>query len=412
MKVVHLNTSVNQSSAPLRLHKALCRKGIESKILVLNEGDEEAGVFRVSRTFLYKCKRKIFAFYRNIVAKKYHVIEFMPFTIKPIGIDVSKMPEMKEADVIFLHWICGDYMSPKTIGKILDMGKPVLWACHDNFPFTGGCHVRLGCNRYEEKCGCCPQIHSQKERDITAKLVEDKQRNLEKDNLFLTSPSKWMDRNVSNSAVFRNQKHYILPNAIDTEVFIPHEKEEVRKKLGLNKDSFLILMAIKGHEKIPYNGTVFLKEIFRKLSEAYSDGKIKGKEVEIIVFGTTELNVECVLPIHNLGYIKKAEDLSVIYCAADVYVITSLEDSFNQTAAECMSCGTPVVAFRNGGIEDIIDHKVNGYLAQYKDVDDIMKGITMDWKEKHGVSARKKIEKNFSYEVVADRFLEIVKDLC
>ncbi|MFI5185153.1 MAG: glycosyltransferase [Chitinophagales bacterium] len=42
---------------------------------------------------------------------------------------------------------------------------------------------------------------------------------------------------------------------------------------------------------------------------------------------------------------------------------------------ESLSCGTPVVGFNVGGIPDMINHKMNGYIAEYKDANDIAAGI-------------------------------------
>ncbi|MCL6473020.1 MAG: glycosyltransferase family 4 protein, partial [Firmicutes bacterium] len=42
---------------------------------------------------------------------------------------------------------------------------------------------------------------------------------------------------------------------------------------------------------------------------------------------------------------------------------------------EALSCGVPVVAFRTGGIPELIDHMETGYLAKYRDVDDMTKGL-------------------------------------
>jgi len=42
---------------------------------------------------------------------------------------------------------------------------------------------------------------------------------------------------------------------------------------------------------------------------------------------------------------------------------------------ESMCCGIPVVGFDVGGIPDMISHKVNGYLAKYKDSEDLASGI-------------------------------------
>jgi len=53
----------------------------------------------------------------------------------------------------------------------------------------------------------------------------------------------------------------------------------------------------------------------------------------------------------------------------------SLADNFPTTILESQACGTPVVGFNVGGIPDMIKHKENGYLAIYKDAQDLAEGI-------------------------------------
>lgn len=413
MKVVHLNTGVNRTSAPFRLHEALGRAGVVSDILVLNEGAELPGVRQVSRSFWYKCKRKAAAFWRAECLKRYRPMAFMPFTALPIGMNVTKNPAVKEADVIFLHWVCGDFMSPDTIRRLLRTGKPVFAVCHDNYPFTGGCHVRLGCRYFEKNCGCCPQLHSDKEKDLTSRLLERKKSFQKFSNLYVCSPSRWMDANAAKSTVFAGKRHFVLPNAIDTEVFYPYERKTVREAWGFAPESLVILAGLKANAKIPYNGTEYLRKVFEKLQEHCTEGKWNGRRVEIAVFGVKETEQEKAggFPIRNLGFIGEAKMLAKLYAAADVYLITSLEDSFNQTAAECMACGTPVAAFQNGGIADIIDHKKNGYLAEYKNEEDLTKGLLWAAEYADRKEARRKICECFSYEKVSGRFLEIADEV-
>ena len=67
--------------------------------------------------------------------------------------------------------------------------------------------------------------------------------------------------------------------------------------------------------------------------------------------------------------------MAMMYAAADVFVTPSLQDNLPNTIAEAMSCGTPCVGFNVGGIPEMIDHLQNGYVAQYKDVNDLAEGI-------------------------------------
>ena len=47
---------------------------------------------------------------------------------------------LKEADIINLHWINGGFLSLKSLEKLSELNKPVVWTLHDMWAFTGGCH--------------------------------------------------------------------------------------------------------------------------------------------------------------------------------------------------------------------------------------------------------------------------------
>ena len=63
------------------------------------------------------------------------------------------------------------------------------------------------------------------------------------------------------------------------------------------------------------------------------------------------------------------------YGAADVFVLPSRLDNFPNTMLEAMASGTPCVGYAVGGIPDVIEHKINGYLAQAGDTSDFAAGI-------------------------------------
>jgi glycosyltransferase involved in cell wall biosynthesis len=82
-----------------------------------------------------------------------------------------------------------------------------------------------------------------------------------------------------------------------------------------------------------------------------------------------------------------------------------------------MSCGTPVVAFGATGLLDIIDHKLNGYLAKPFDTTDLANGIewmlNLEKKEYNNLckNAREKVEKEFDSKVVAKKYIKLYKDI-
>ena len=94
---------------------------------------------------------------------------------------------------------------------------------------------------------------------------------------------------------------------------------------------------------------------------------MKNDDINLIVFGGNNKNFYSKIPfkIHNFYEINNDEILQKLYSAADVMVAPSKMETFGLAAQESISCGTPVVAFNNTGLAEIIEHKVTGYLAEF-----------------------------------------------
>jgi glycosyltransferase involved in cell wall biosynthesis len=134
----------------------------------------------------------------------------------------------------------------------------------------------------------------------------------------------------------------------------------------------------------------------------------------LVVFGDLEPdNVpDTGIETRHVGYIDNNERLSLLYSAADASVVPSLQEAFGKTLIEAMACATPVVAFASGGPLDIIDHRVDGYLAQPYDPSDLARGIAWcldETEQGHdiGGAARRKVERDFDIHVVADRYRDL-----
>ena len=74
-----------------------------------------------------------------------------------------------------------------------------------------------------------------------------------------------------------------------------------------------------------------------------------------------------------------------------------------------------MVAFNTTGLKDIIDHKINGYLAEPFNSEDLKNGI--EWilnnenYETLSKNACKKIVSHFSEEVLIPKFIELYKEI-
>ena len=107
--------------------------------------------------------------------------------------------------------------------------------------------------------------------------------------------------------------------------------------------------------------------------------------------------------------------MRLLYSASDLLVVPSRQEAFGQVATEAGSCETPSIVFKNTGLEDIVDHKINGYLANYLSFEDLASGIEWSLDDannyKIGKNARKEIIKKFSNEVIANKYKELYLSL-
>ena len=100
-----------------------------------------------------------------------------------------------------------------------------------------------------------------------------------------------------------------------------------------------------------------------------------------------------------------------IYNAVDLFVTPSLEENLPNTIMEAMACGTPCVGFNVGGIPEMIDHLHNGYVAQYKSVDDFANGIywALTEPDYHSLceQAVRKAVSHYSESSVTKRYIDL-----
>jgi glycosyltransferase involved in cell wall biosynthesis len=68
-------------------------------------------------------------------------------------------------------------------------------------------------------------------------------------------------------------------------------------------------------------------------------------------------------------YVGVVDDVVPLLAAADVLLLPSETESFGLVALEAMASGVPVVASDVGGLPEVVEHGVTGFLAPVGDVD-------------------------------------------
>lgn len=371
MNILHISTddiSGGAGIAAYRLNEAMIQNGINSKLLVINKRSHSNAVVAAYSPIQKIAYSLYSAIYRKLIFKL-----FKPLYVFSIGktfSSIHNIPKIKEADIIYIHWVENNFIGIKEIQKILKSKKPVIMYMHDMWDITGGCHHSFQCQSYTQECKDCPIIQRKIFKNYTHKILKKKIRLWTPyTNLYFITPSSWLADCTRKSSICTNHSVTVIANLINTQIFKPIDKQFARNTLGLPLNKKLILFGANQGTSNSYKGWNLLKEALYKL---------KGEDVELVIFGDnlSDNEIQSIpFPIHSLGYITDSYSLALMYNAADVFVNPSLAESFGMTSLESISCGTFSVSFAVGGLTDIIKHKETGYLAEYKNIDDLVQGV-------------------------------------
>ena len=403
MRVLIVNTSEKAGGAAVAAHRltdALNNHGVKAEMLVRDKQSDSLTVVGLPRSPLLRWHflwERLVVFFHLRFQRK-HLFEV---DIANTGFDITRLPEFKEADIIHLHWINQGMLSLNGISKILRSGKPVVWTMHDIWPATAVCHLTLGCRRFTTQCRECRLLSGRS--GVAASVWRRKQRMLQEGSVFFVACSHWLASEAKASALLRGHKITNIPNPIDTRIFKRGDRQEARQHLGLPADKRLILF-VSQRVTNPNKGMDYLVEACRLVSDM--------PDLGVVILGGHAEDVAGQLPLetYSLGYVSDERRIVDIYNAVDLFVLPSLSENLPNTIMEAMACGVPCVGFNVGGIPEEIDHKKNGYVADYRDAEDLARGIR--WvleRDADELSAQclHKVAQSYSPSAVAIRYTEV-----
>ncbi len=392
------------SRAAYRVHQGLKQIGIPSQMLVRGRTSRDQSVI-AEKSLLTKLGPQMNDLAVRGYPKRNRMISAQWF---PDAL-VNRV-KLIDPDVVNLHWVCNGFVRVESLAKFQ---RPLVWTLQDMWAMTGGCHYSEDCDRYQRSCGNCPQLESGREQDLSRKIWERKRKAWRAINLTIVTPCEWMADCVKASSLFRDRRVEVIPFCLDTQIYRPFDQAFARDALHLPPDKLLILFGAINATGDQRKGFHLLVPALQALGqEGWQD------RVELAVFGSDEPDEPTNLgfTVHYLGSFQDDLSLALIYSAADVMIVPSLQESFGQTASEALACGTPVVAFDATGPKDIVDHKVNGYLVKPYDVEDLRRGMAWILEDVERLSqlkiqAREKAVQSFSLDIQAKQYRQLFEEL-
>ena len=412
MRILIVNTSEKNGGAAVaanRLMEALNSNGEDAKMLVRDKQTDDKRVVALRRSRLHWWR---FLWERWCIFLHLHLSRQRLFEldIANTGTDITTLPEFKAADIIHLSWINQAMLSLADIKKIVNSGKPVVWTMHDIWPATAICHYARGCKQFHTACHHCPLLpRGGGNNDLSARVWRKKVAILQDKNILFVACSKWLEGQAKQSALLKNQIVTSIPNPIDTRTFCKQDKKQARRAFGLPENKQLILF-VSQRVTDERKGVNYFIEALQQLVTEHPAMK---QNTGVVILGGHSAEVAARLPIpaYALGYVSDAQKIASVYNSADLFVLPSLEDNLPNTIMEAMACGIPCVGYRVGGIPEEIDHLKNGYVAAYKDVNDLARGIYWVLNEAEydvlSIQAIEKVISCYSQKAVSLRYIEV-----
>ena len=413
-KVIHLSTSDSgggAARAAYRIHRALVEHGIDSRMRVLESGtgDDRVTAGATPKSIVDRLSLKLYNRWQVYTRRGWYTDNPILHTFGQVSAGLVDELNASDVDVLNLHWISG-LLSVVDIGRLK---KPIVWRLADMWAFCGGEHYEPDTPTARFRNGYFPHNRPEGERgpDLNRKTWEAKRRAWARLDFTVVCTTKWLADCARQSVLFANTPIHVIPNTLDTmNTWRPIPKDAARVVLNLPPDRKLILMGADEGIGNPYKGGDLLRDAMAQVAARQI------ADVELIIFGQSKPAHDHIwpCPVHWLGTVRDDRVLALAYSAADVMVVPSRQEAFGQTASEAQACGTPVVAFDNSGLPDIVTHQETGWLAKAFDTKDLADGIVwiLEDKARHtaiSIAARRQAIERFSEPVVAARYANLYR---
>ncbi len=414
MRILIVNTSEKTGGAAVasnRLMNALNNNGVKAKMLVRDKVSSRNTVVGLRCSLLQKWHflwERWCVFWHLHFSRK-HLFEV---DIANTGTDITTLPEFKEADVIHLEWINQGMLSLNDIRKIIAKGKAVVWTMHDLWPAAAVCHYAHMCSSFKTGCHYCRLLPGGgSANDLSKRVWKCKETVYRNSNIHFVACSRWLEQQAQQSKLLQGMQITSIPNSIDTNIYHPSDKQDARLSAGLPAGGRRIILFVSQRVTDERKGMVYFIEAIERLVALYP---VMKEKLAVAVLGrhAEDIAGKLRLPVCPLGYVNDEKKIVSVYNSADVFVLPSLEDNLPNTIMEAMACGVPCVGFDVGGIPEMIDHEINGYVARFKDSDDLMRGIrwVLDPNTDYALLSHRAIRKvtsAYSERSVALKYIEV-----
>lgn len=211
---------------------------------------------------------------------------------------------------------------------------------------------------------------------------------------------------------FDNCKICNIPNGVNTDKFRPLSHPE--------KYQLRSLLKIPNKKIITFAGRLLFRKGIDILLNSWKRISINRRDIYLLIIGAGIEYDRLYKLAENLGiaesiaFTGEIKNIEQYFQISDIFVFPSRKEGFPNVLLEAMATALPVVATAIGGTVDIVHHMENGILIKEHCVKSLTEAIKflindLTFAQKLGEQARKDVEKNFSIEQIADKYIKEYK---
>lgn len=214
---------------------------------------------------------------------------------------------------------------------------------------------------------------------------------------------------------------YVIPNGADAKLFIPIDKFESRKKIGVRENVFVV--GFVGTFRHWQGLHVFVEAI--KLLKNW-----KTKNIQFLIIGRGDIEYERKLKIlcekydlDNVSFIGRIPHDQVVYYinSFDVAIAPFIKERNDKIGIsplkifEYLACAKPVITTKVKGVKEIIESARCGYLVEPDNSRELAVAIKRAYMQSPnklreiGARGRKPIERNFNWDKISMKLENILK---
>ena len=212
------------------------------------------------------------------------------------------------------------------------------------------------------------------------------------------------------------EKINVVPNGVNTNIYNGIERDyNFRRKYAMDNEKIILYVGRLVYEK----GVQHLIASMPKILQGYHDAKLviagKGGMLDELKAEAASLGLGD--KVYFAGYLG-GDDLKKMYKVADISVFPSTYEPFGIVALEAMLSENPIVVSDVGGLNEIVDHRVNGmksYAGNPNSIADSVLELLYDKKlaAECVKKAKNKVRNNYNWNKIAqDTHFTYQKAIC